>query len=207
MKMLNKTALSLLTTVFFVFAYTFATAAPEIGKPAPSFSLKNTEGKEVSLASLKGKTVVLEWTNHECPFVKKHYESGNMQKLQKDLTADGTVWLSIISSAPGKQGHVSSKQANDLTSSRDAHPTAVLFDPTGEVGKQYSAKTTPHMYIIDKKGTLQYMGGIDSIPSADKADITKATNYVTQAMDELKAGKDISKPKTRPYGCSVKYGA
>ncbi|VUD47621.1 Thiol-disulfide oxidoreductase ResA [Thalassocella blandensis] len=184
-----------------------AFASPDIGKPAPEFTLKNTDGKEVNLADFKGKTVVLEWTNHQCPFVKKHYESGNMQKLQKEATGEGIVWLSIISSAPGKQGFVSSDEAKDLTKSRKAVPSQVLFDPSGKVGKAYSAKTTPHMYIIDDKGTLQYMGGIDSIPSANQDDIGKATNYVTQAIKELKAGKTISQPKTRPYGCSVKYDA
>lgn len=182
-------------------------AAPEVGKAAPTFTLKNTEGKEVSLADYKGKTVILEWTNHLCPFVKKHYESGNMQSLQKTATADDIVWLSIISSAPGKQGFVSADEANDLTKKRKASPSHVLFDPSGEVGMAYSAKTTPHMYIIDPDGTLQYMGGIDSIPSANQDDIKKATNYVTQAIQELKAGKTISQPKTRPYGCSVKYDA
>src|SRR5690606_16283499 len=150
-------------------------ASPEIGKQAPGFTLKNIKGQDVSLASYKGKTVILEWTNHECPFVQKHYESGNMQQLQTAMTKDGVTWLTIISSAPGKQGHVSPKEAKELTTSRKAAPSEVLFDPSGEVGKQYNAKTTPHMYIVDKAGVLQYMGGIDSIPSANQDDIKKAT--------------------------------
>lgn len=178
---------------------------PQIGKAAPSFTLQSMDGKPVALKDFKGKRVVLEWTNHECPFVKKHYESNNMQSLQEELTKDGTVWLSIISSAPKKQGYITAEKAKSLTESRKALPTEVLFDPSGNVGHSYAAKTTPHMYIIDEQGTLVYMGGIDSIPSADKSDIAKATNYVSAAVGELDQGKKISQPKTRPYGCSIKY--
>lgn len=180
-------------------------AAAKIDEAAPDFTLTDSRGQTVSLSDYKGKPVVLEWTNHECPFVRKHYESGNMQKLQRDYTGKGAIWLSIISSAPGKQGHVSGDQAEELTKSRAAAPTAVLLDPTGKVGQSYGAKTTPHMYIIDKEGILRYAGGIDSIKSTDQADIKTAKNYVAQSLDELLAGKPVSEPATAPYGCGVKY--
>jgi len=147
---------------------------------------------------------VLEWTNHDCPFVRKHYDRNNMQQLQKTYTEKGVVWLSVISSAPGKQGHVSPEQAQALTTSRNASPSAVLLDPEGTVGRAYGAKTTPHMYMIDK-GTLRYMGGIDSIPSSDPADIPNAEPYLQAAVDAVLAGEKVTKPMTRPYGCSVKY--
>ena len=176
-----------------------------IQKPAPEFSVVDTEGKVVNLKDLKGKKVVLEWTNDQCPYVKKHYGSGNMQALQSKYTDQGIVWLSLISSAKGKQGHVTPAQANTLTSERQAKPSHVLLDESGTAGKLYGAKTTPHMYIIDEKGVLQYAGGIDSIKSADPKDIPKATNYVAQALDEMLAGKPVSQPVSAPYGCSIKY--
>ena len=179
-------------------------AAPQIGVSAPDFSLTDSKGVSYSLKDLAGKTVVLEWTNHDCPFVKKHYE-GNMQALQHRFTAEDVVWLSVISSAPGKQGHVSGAEANTLTASRNAAPTAVLFDESGTVGKAYDAKTTPHMYVIDKAGVLQYMGGIDSIPSAKVTDIAKATPYFANAASAVLAGESPDPAVTKPYGCSVKY--
>lgn len=188
-----------------LFACGSALAGLEIGKPAPAFSLTDSNGKKVSLSDFGGKYVVLEWTNDQCPFVEKHYGSGNMQSLQKELSGKGVAWLSVISSAPGKQGHVDGAGANELTKSRDASPTAVLLDPEGRVGRLFEAKTTPHMYIVDPKGTLIYMGGIDSIPSTDKDDIGKATPYVKVALNEAMAGKPVSNPSTKPYGCSVKY--
>ncbi|NDC56587.1 MAG: thioredoxin family protein, partial [Alphaproteobacteria bacterium] len=158
-------------------------------------------------SDFKGKTVVLEWTNHDCPFVRKFYEAGKMQEYQKAAVADGVVWLSIISSAPGKEGHVDGVKANELTASRNAAPSHVLLDETGTVGKLYGAKTTPHMFIIDASGVVQYHGAIDSIPSTNAADIDKATNYVTAALADLKAGKAVAAlGQSRPYGCSVKYG-
>ena len=181
-------------------------SAANIGEPAPNFSLKNTAGETVTLEEYAGKLVVLEWTNHECPFVKKHYNSGNMQTLQKNYSNEDVVWLSIISSAPGKQGHISGETADELTNTRNATPSHVLFDPEGTTGRQYKAKTTPHMYVIGKEGKLLYNGAIDSIKSADPADIPKANNYVDQTLKEIMAGKQISKPLTRPYGCSIKYG-
>lgn len=176
-----------------------------IGKLAPEFTLENSLGEGVSLKTLRGKKVILEWTNHECPFVKKHYESNNMQSLQKKYTDKGVVWLSIISSAKGKQGQVSAEQANILTKERSASPSFVLFDIDGKVGKLYGAKTTPHMYIIDEQGVLRYNGAIDSIPSTKSSDIVKAENYVDSAMLALDKGEVLKDSLTRPYGCSVKY--
>ena len=182
-----------------------ANARVSVNQPAPDFTAVDSNGKEHRLSDFKGKTVVLEWTNHDCPYVRKHYDSGNMQALQKTATGKGVVWLSIISSAPGKQGHVSGAEANRLTSSRNAAPTAVLLDESGEIGRLYGAKTTPHMYIIDEGGELVYMGGIDSIPSTDTNDIARATNYVDAALNALSSGQPIEDAVTRPYGCSVKY--
>ena len=182
-----------------------AHAAVSVGKPAPDFTGIDSNGNQHTLSQYRGKTVVLEWTNHDCPYVKKHYNSGNMQALQKQATADGVVWVSIISSKPGKEGHVSGGKANKLTKSRNAAPTAVILDETSEIGMMYGAKTTPHMYIVDKTGQLVYMGGIDSIPSSNEADIAGAKNYVRVALDEMAAGKAIEESVTRPYGCSVKY--
>ena len=185
------------------FAATLA-AAPQVGQPAPDFTVKDTNGTSHSLQDFAGKNVVLEWTNHDCPFVVKHY-SGNMQQLQQDMQAKDVVWLSVISSAPGKQGHIDSAKSAELTSSRNASPTAVLFDESGTMGKAYDAKTTPHMYVIDKAGVLQYMGGIDSIPSAKVDDIAKATPYFANAANAVLAGNTPDPAVTRPYGCSVKY--
>lgn len=182
-----------------------ADAGVSVNQPAPDFTAVDSNGKTHSLSQYRGKTVVLEWTNHDCPYVRKHYQSGNMQSLQKAATRDGVVWLSIISSAPGKQGHVSAAKANDLTSKRNATPSAVILDENGDIGRLYGAKTTPHMYIIDPNGTLVYMGGIDSIPSSNQADIDKATNYVRVALQSMSEGKAIADNVTRPYGCSVKY--
>lgn len=180
-------------------------AAVKIDNAAPDFSLVNTKGQQVSLSDYQGKYVVLEWTNHLCPYVKKHYESDNMQALQRKYTEKDIVWLSIISSAPGKQGYVDPAMAEKLTQTRNAAPTHVLFDPEGDVGKLYGAKTTPHMYIISPSGELKYAGGIDSIKSAKQSDIPKAVNYVDASFDALMAGKPIDKKLTPPYGCSVKY--
>ena len=182
-----------------------AQAAVKIGEPAPGFTLPGSDGKSYSLSDLKGKYVVLEWTNHECPFVRKHYGSGNMQAQQKELTGKGAAWLSIVSSAPGKQGHVDAATAAALTLSRGAAPTAVLLDPKGEAGHAYDAKTTPHMFLIAPDGKLLYMGGIDSIASTDPDDIKEATPYVKVALAEAMSGKPVTQAATKPYGCSVKY--
>jgi peroxiredoxin len=182
-----------------------AQAAVRVGEPAPDFTGVDTGGEQHSLSDFRGKVVVLEWTNHDCPFVRKHYGAGNMQQQQREATGKGAVWLSVISSAPGKQGHVSAAQADELTASRGAAPTAVLLDPDGDIGRAYGARTTPHMYVIDEDGTLVYMGGIDSIGSANPADIPKATQYVRAALNEVMDGKPVSQAVSRPYGCSVKY--
>jgi peroxiredoxin len=193
-----------LVGLFALVACQASQAAAKVGEPAPAFTVVDSNGKTMSLADHKGKYVVLEWTNHDCPFVKKHY-SGNMQAQQKEATSKGVVWLSVISSAPGKQGHVDGKKANELTASRGAAPTAVLLDEKGDVGRMYGAKTTPHMFIIDPAGKLIYAGGIDSIPSADVEDIPKATQFVKVALGEAMGGKPVSQAQTAQYGCSVKY--
>ncbi|MCG6895993.1 MAG: thioredoxin family protein [Thiocapsa sp.] len=180
-------------------------AAPKVGAPAPDFSVLDTKGETWSLGQLAGKQVILEWTNHDCPFVRKHYESGNMQALQKEAGDAGYIWLSVISSAPGKQGHVTPAEADALTESRDATPTAVLLDTSGAMGRAYDAKTTPHMYVIDASGTLVYMGGIDDRPTTKQADVEGASNFVRLVMADLAAGNPVANPVTRPYGCSVKY--
>jgi peroxiredoxin len=184
-----------------------ANAQARVGNPAPAFSLTDSNGRNVSLADYKGKTVVLEWTNHECPYVGKHYRGNNMQALQKKWTGQGVVWLSVISSAPGQDGHVSPQQANKLTADRGAAPSAVLFDPTGKTGRDYGARTTPHMYVINSDGALVYAGGIDDQPSARLEDLKIAKNFVDAALSELAQGKPVSVSSSRAYGCSVKYGA
>ncbi|MDA7948071.1 MAG: thioredoxin family protein [Hyphomicrobiaceae bacterium] len=193
--------------VFLSVALPTARAEPRIGERAPDFVGVDSNGKTHKLSDLKGKTVILEWTNHDCPFVQKHYSSGNMQKLQKLATGDGVVWLSVISSAPGLQGHVEPAKANTLTTERDAAPSAVILDPEGEIGRAYNARTTPHMFLIDKNGTLVYKGAIDDKPSANNADVPIARNYVRDALAAHAAGKPVDPDATRPYGCSVKYGS
>ncbi len=176
-----------------------------VGQPAPGFTLPGSDGKTHSLADYKGKTIVVEWTNPGCPFVKKWYGGGAMQKLQKEATAKGTVWIRINSSAPGKEGYETPEQAAATDREQKTAATATLLDPEGKVGRLYGAKTTPHMFVIDPKGTLVYEGAIDSIRSTDTADIPKATNYVTAALADLAAGKAVATPSTQSYGCSVKY--
>ena len=178
---------------------------PKIGAPAPDFTATDLQGKTQHLSDFKGKYVVLEWHNQGCPFVKKHYDSGNMQKLQKDLTAQGVVWLTVISSAPGKQGFVTPQEETKYLTEKQAAPSDVLLDPDGALGHLYGAKTTPHMFVIDERGVLVYAGAIDDKPSTDSADINGATNYVRAAYQEAKSGKPVSVTATAPYGCSVKY--
>ena len=180
---------------------------PTIGDTVPAFTGTNSNGEEVSLADFDGKTVVLEWTNDGCPFVKKHYAEPrqNMQTLQADAAEDDIVWISIISSAPGKQGHVDGAGANELTTSRGAAPTHVILDESGDIGRLYDAKTTPHMFVIQGDQTLAYMGAIDSKKSANPNDIDTATNYVTAALDSIAAGTPVETATSKPYGCSVKY--
>lgn len=180
-------------------------AGPEIGQPAPNFTLKDTTGKEVSLSEFKGKTVVLEWVNFGCPFVKKHYDSHSMQKLQTEETEKGVVWLSICSSAPGKQGNFTPAEAAAKAKEYGSDATAYLIDEDGKVGALYDAKTTPEMYIVNAGGNLVYKGAIDDQPSPDPSTLNGATNYVKVALSEARAGKPITTPQTKSYGCSVKY--
>lgn len=182
-----------------------AADVPKTGAPAPEFTATDLQGHERRLSEFKGKFVVLEWHNQGCPFVAKHYSSGNMQRLQKDLTGQGVVWLTVISSAPGKQGYVTPEEETTYLAQTHASPTAVLLDPDGKLGRLYGAKTTPHMFVIDDHGTLVYAGAIDDRPSTDVADIDGAKNYVRAAYEEAKAGKPVSVSTTASYGCSVKY--
>jgi peroxiredoxin len=182
-----------------------AWAGVKVGEPAPAFTATDTNGQARSLGEFTGKFVVLEWFNNECPFVKKHYGAGNMQKLQADWTGKGVTWLTIASSAPEKQGHMTAAQANEVVKARGARQTALLLDPDGAVGKLYGAKTTPHMFIVDPDGRLIYAGAIDNVASPDPNDIAGANNYVDQALKEATAGKPVSVAETQSYGCSVKY--
>lgn len=182
-------------------------AEPELAAAAPNFKAYDMNGNVVELSQYRGKTVVLEWNNPGCPFVQKHYDSGNMQKTQAAAKSQGVVWLTVNSGAPGKQGYMTGPEAKKFVADEKASPTTYVLDPKGLIGKVYGAKTTPHMYIIDGSGRLVYKGGIDDRPTADAADIAKARNHVRAALDEMKAGKPVSVAETRPYGCSVKYAA
>ena len=193
------------TTLALAVAAGTALAAPEVGQPAPPVTLTDSNGQSHNLADFKGKFVVLEWLNHSCPFVKKHYDSNNMQNLQKEYTGKDVVWLSIVSSAPGKQGHMSPAETNQAKEEKRSAATAVLLDEDGTVGQLYGAKVTPELYVINPEGNLIYAGAIDDKKSVDPADVEGATNYVKQALDEALAGQPVSTPKTEPYGCSVKY--
>lgn len=177
----------------------------QVGQPAPDFSAVDSEGKTRRLGEFKGKVVVLEWTNADCPFTRKHYTSGNMQSAQQLAREHGVVWLSVISSAPGTQGYVTGAQADELSRTRHAVPAAVLLDPEGTMGRTYHAKTTPHLFVIDSHGILRYVGGMDSIASTDIEDIARAEPYLKEAMLAVVDGGAVAHPVTRPYGCSVKY--
>lgn len=182
-----------------------AFASPAVGSAAPDFSVKDAKGETHSLSEYKGKYVVLEWFNPGCPFVRKHYESGNMQKLQREFTGKNVAWLTIDSSAPGEQGSLTPEEATTTMAAWKMHSTALLLDPHGKVAKAYGAKNTPHMFVINPDGKLVYEGAIDNKPSTDQADIATASNYVKAALDESMTGKSVSTPASRPYGCSVKY--
>ena len=199
-----------ITLTFLIFYFSqFLSSYVENEDNAPEFKLSDSYGNEIALSSFIGKKVVLEWTNHGCPYVAKHYETGNMQSTQEFAKEEEIIWLSIISSAPGTQGYVSSDEANALTITRKASPTHVLFDPTGEVGRIYDAKTTPHMYIINEEGLMKYQGAIDDAGGRGfmSRDLLKAKNYVKDSLKEMDTGKAISSPVTKPYGCSVKYAS
>lgn len=195
--MLMSAALALLPVI--------AAAAPKVGEAAPAFVGVDANGRTVKLSELAGRTIVLEWTNDGCPYVVKWYQSGEMQKLQRDVTTQGAVWLTVASSAIGEQGYVDGPTANRQTRERAAAPTYFLLDPKGEIGRAYGAQVTPHMYVIAPDGKLAYMGGIDSIASTDPADIPKADPLARRAIVEVLNGKPVTKPVTRAYGCSVKY--
>jgi peroxiredoxin len=204
---MKRTTLASLLGAAALFAATSAPvfASAVVGEAAPAFTLPDSNGTTRSLGDFQGKVVVLEWWNPECPFVGKHYGSGNMQRLQRDWTGKGVVWLTLNSSAAGQQGYVDAAKANALVKERGAASTAVLLDHDGKVGRAYGAKTTPHLFVIDGKGTLVYAGGIDDKPSTDQADIATAKNYVAAALAEVTAGKPVTNPSTQSYGCGVKY--
>ena len=204
MKRMMQSSLFLAAGALLTAMTNLAQAAVEVGKPAPAFEAPSASGAPLKLSDLKGEYVVLEWTNEGCPFVQKHYH-GNMQALQKEFTGKGVKWLTVFSSAPGKQGHVDAGGAKKFQADYGSGSTALLLDEAGVVGHLYGAKTTPHMFVIDPEGALIYMGGIDSVPSADPDDIPGATNYVRAALDESMAGEAVSTPVSKPYGCSVKY--
>jgi peroxiredoxin len=179
--------------------------ATTVGQAAPTFTGKNTQGKTESLEQYRGKYVVLEWTNRDCPYTKKQYDSGNMQALQREWTAKGVVWLTVLSSAPGEEGYLDAAGENAQMVRVHAHPTAAILDPKGEIGRLYSAKTTPHMFVIDPAGKLIYAGAIDDKATTDTGDVKTAKNYVSAALTEAIAGQPVQVASTRPYGCSVKY--
>ena len=179
--------------------------AAKVGDPAPEFTALASNGKTFRLSDYHGKYVVLEWHNNGCPYVGKHYRSGNMQRLQKQWTSQGVIWFTILSSAPGRQGYVTASEENDYLTKMQAAPTAALLDPSGEIGHLYDAKTSPQMVVINPKGIMIYSGAIDDKPTTDLQDVADATNYVSLALEESMAGKQVQTPTTRPYGCSVKY--
>lgn len=204
MRMLRWSARSILGVGLLLICAT-ASAQVDIGASAPDFTLTDIRGEAVSLSAYAGKTVVLEWTNYDCPFVKKHYSGGHMQALQSEAAGRGVVWLSVNSSAAGKQGHFTPEQWLARSSEAGVASEKILLDPSGEVGRAYGAKTTPHLFIVDPKGKVVYQGAIDDRPTTNAEDIAGAKNYVRQALDELEAGKPVSEPVTAAYGCSVKY--
>jgi peroxiredoxin len=183
----------------------YAADSPAVGATAPDFSLTDSKGKTQTVSQYKGKYVVLEWFNPDCPFVKKHYGSGNMQKLQEEFTAKGVVWLSIDSSAPGLEGNLTAEQAEKKIAEWKTKQTALVLDPDGKAGRTYGAKNTPHMFVINPEGKIIYEGAIDSKATPNPSDISGSTNYVKVALEESLAGKTVSNANTKPYGCSVKY--
>jgi peroxiredoxin len=197
-----------LLTLFLVLTASTALLAadsPAVCTTAPDFSLSDSKGKTQSVSQYKGKYVVLEWFNPGCPFVQKHYGSGNMQKLQEEFTGKGVVWLTVDSSAPGLEGNLTAEQANAKMTEWKTKQTALVLDPDGKAGRSYGAKNTPHMFVINPEGKIVYEGAIDSKATSNPADITSATNYVKVALEESLAGKTVSNANTKPYGCSVKY--
>jgi len=202
---MKETIASLLAFALISAAAAHGAKVAEVGSRAPDFTLTDINGVEHSLSDFEGKVVVLEWVNHGCPFVKKHYDTGNMQGLQETAAGKEVVWLSVCSSAPGKQGHMEASDWQAAVERKEIKSAATLIDESGEVGRLFGAKVTPHMFIVDADATLVYDGAIDSIASASKSDVEKAENYVMAALKSLMAGEEIAMPKSKPYGCSVKY--
>lgn len=184
-----------------------ALAMPAIGEPAPAFRVKDADGRTRSLADFAGKVVVLEWTSSDCPYCGKHYGSGNMQALQKNAVRDGVAWLTVSSSAPGREGYFTPKIARAWRAKVGSHATAILLDSDGVVGRAYGARATPHMFVIDGTGRVVYMGGIDDRPYSDPASLKGAKTYVANALADLKAGRPVAEPVSAPYGCSVRYAS
>ena len=203
--MVRRQSLTFFTFIGLLLAADVAFAAAVVGQKAPEITLTDTAGKTMRLSDFKGKHVVLEWNNPGCPFVRKHYNSANMQTLQKEAAGKGVVWLAVNSTEKSHQDYMTPAVLAKWMVEQQAAPTATLMDEAGDAGKAYGARTTPHMYVVNPQGVLVYAGGIDSIPSASVDDIKTATNYVRQTMNEVVAGKPVSMPTTRPYGCSVKY--
>jgi len=198
----------LLAAMALLFAFTLSARAgpsPEIGKPAPDFTAADINGNDVSLNALKGQKVILEWTNHQCPYVIKHYDTGNMQATQKTAGEKGAAWITLVSSAPGKQGHVSADKARAIMEEAGAMPDHKILDSSGNIGRLYDAQTTPHMFVINEEGTLVYKGAIDDKASPRHKTVEEATNYVLAALGDLEAGRPVATPVTQPYGCAVKY--
>ncbi|MGH9746037.1 MAG: redoxin domain-containing protein [Candidatus Acidiferrales bacterium] len=202
---MKRSTLLLILAALALSAVPLLLAAAKVGEPAPAFTASASNGKTYHLADFHGKYVVLEWHNNGCPYVGKHYSSGNMQRLQKQWTARGVVWLTILSSAPGKQGYVTASEENDYLAKEQAAPTAALLDSTGQIGHLYNAKTSPQMVVINSEGIIVYDGAIDDKPTTDLADVPGATNFVALALEQSMAGNAVATPATRPYGCSVKY--
>lgn len=198
--MIARTALTLLLA-----ALPLASAGPEIGQPAPDFTLPDTHGETHTLADYQGQWVVLEWLNYGCPYVQKHYRTDNIPSQQAKWIEEGVVWMAIVSSAPGTQGYYEPAAMNEKSAEWGSNATAVLLDPEGDVGRAYEARTTPHMFVINPEGNVVYMGGIDDVPSSRDEDLERATQLVDQALTEAMAGEPVSQPTSRPYGCSVKY--
>jgi peroxiredoxin len=202
---MRRVTLAGLSLIFAAALVSWGSGSVRVGSAAPGFTATDSNGKTHTLSEYAGKFVVLEWTNRGCPYTMKHYESGNMERLQKQWTASGVIWLTVLSSAPGQQGYATASEENAYLKQMNAAPTAALLDPTGALGHLYNAKTTPHMFVINPQGTLIYDGAIDDRPTSDRSDIKGAKNYVSVALQEAMAGKTVSIATSRPYGCSVKY--
>jgi len=202
---MNKKAIAGMIAVGLTVAMATSSAALKTGAEAPGFTLTDTQGNAVELAGFKGKIVVLEWTNYDCPFVRKHYATENMQALQRKFTLQGVIWLSVCSSAPGKQGYLTAAEWNRRIAEQGVAATAVLLDPDGQVGRLYGAERTPHLFVIGPEGTVQYQGALDDNPSIKRETVKGARNHVTEAVEALLAGKTVPVAETKPYGCTVKY--